>query len=532
MRLDKVKEKSLEKDVAVIGGGIGGVLGALTAAKEGFNVVLTEESEWIGGQLTSQAVPPDEHPWIEEFGCTKTYRDFRNKIRDYYKEYYPLKKTASDIKLNPGNAWVSHISHEPKISLKILYNFLQPYLTNGRIEIILQSSPVKTFVTDDKITKLIMKDNKNNKSFNITADYFLDATETGELLPLAGVEYTIGAEKKSETGELNALNEEDPTDVQPITHVFAVEFRGGENHTIKKPEMYDFWSNYKPKALKGKKLFSEYLPDPETGNVKYIPLRNKNEKLGLWEYRRIIDKSIYKGDFFDGDISLINWPQNDYMLGTIIDVDEKIKEKRLKEAKQLSLSLLYWLQTEAPREGGLRGYPELKLRPDITGTEDGLAMCPYIRESRRIKSIYTITEKDVSVEIRGDKGSEFLDDSVGIGSYAIDLHPTTVNQRVFYAETYPFEIPLASFIPVGIENLIPSCKNIGTTQLTNGCFRLHPVEWNIGEVAGSLAAFSIKNNISPRKVYKNKDYRKEFQKQLDKVGIERHWPDYFYKKND
>ncbi|MGG2474547.1 FAD-dependent oxidoreductase, partial [Rhizobium sp. BR5] len=34
-------------------------------------------------------------------------------------------------------------------------------------------------------------------------------------------------------------------------------------------------------------------------------------------------------------------------------------------------------------------------------------------------------------------------------------------------------------------------KNIGTTHITNGCYRLHPVEWNIGEVAGMLAAYCL-----------------------------------------
>ena len=49
-------------------------------------VVLTEETDWIGGQLTSQAVPPDEHPWIEKFGCTRRYREYRDAVRDYYRD--------------------------------------------------------------------------------------------------------------------------------------------------------------------------------------------------------------------------------------------------------------------------------------------------------------------------------------------------------------------------------------------------------------------------------------------------------------
>jgi len=46
-------------------------------------VVLTEETDWIGSQLTSQAVPPDEHRWIESFGCTARYRRFRQGVRRY-----------------------------------------------------------------------------------------------------------------------------------------------------------------------------------------------------------------------------------------------------------------------------------------------------------------------------------------------------------------------------------------------------------------------------------------------------------------
>ena len=48
----------------------------------------------------------------------------------------------------------------------------------------------------------------------------------------------------------------------------------------------------------------------------------------------------------------------------------------------------------------------------------------------------------------------------------------------------PFELPLGALLPVRTRNLLPAAKNIGTTHITNGCYRLHPVEWNAGEVAG------------------------------------------------
>ena len=67
----------------VIGGGVGGCAAALAAAKMGRRVIMTEETDWIGGQLTSQAVPPDEHPWIERMGAPAWYRAFRDGVRAY-----------------------------------------------------------------------------------------------------------------------------------------------------------------------------------------------------------------------------------------------------------------------------------------------------------------------------------------------------------------------------------------------------------------------------------------------------------------
>ena len=84
----------LKADIVILGGGLGGCAAALAAAQSGHSVILTEETDWLGGQLTSQAVPPDEHPWIEQFGCTATYRELRDRIREYYRRNYPLTEEA------------------------------------------------------------------------------------------------------------------------------------------------------------------------------------------------------------------------------------------------------------------------------------------------------------------------------------------------------------------------------------------------------------------------------------------------------
>lgn len=510
-------------DIVIIGGGIGGCTSALAAAKLGSTVVLTEETKWIGGQLTSQAVPPDEHKWIEQFGCTGTYREFRNRVRAYYRENYPLVEDAKENPLlNPGNGWVSRIAHEPKVALAVLYDMLMPYISNGKITIMLETRPVHVQVDDDVVLSVTVKDEKNDQQLLLKGNYFLDATECGDLLPLAGVEYVTGAEAKSETGEQHAPVEANPKDMQSITHVFAVDYLEGEDHTIEKPEQYDFWAEYQAPFL-GHKQLSWYAPDASTGGSKQFEMFHHEDLWGLWDYRRIIDKAIYKEGFYDGDISLINWPQNDYWLGSIIDVSDTERKKHLKEAKQLSLSVLYWLQTEAPRPDGGKGYPGLRLRKDVLGTDDGLAMHPYIRESRRIKALFTVVEDYINADLRGDAGIKSFKDSVGVGSYHIDLHPTTVTGQFFYTNSYPFEIPLGSLIPVRVKNLLPACKNIGATHITNGCFRVHPVEWNIGESVGYLASFSLEKGVYPRQVREDEALLVEFQQLLEQQGIELHW---------
>ena len=88
----------------------------------------------------------------------------------------------------------------------------------------------------------------------------------------------------------------------------------------------------------------------------------------------------------------------------------------------------------------------------------------------------------------------------------------------------PFQIPLGALIPVRMKNLLPACKNIGTTHITNGAYRLHPVEWNVGESAGLLAAFCLDGKTRPHAVYEDNDLLRGFQVLCRAQGIELEWP--------
>lgn len=538
-RLVKPKRKELKADLVIIGGGLGGCAAALSALSSGLRVIMTEETDWIGGQLTSQGVPPDEHRWIESFGCTRTYRKFRNAIRDYYRRHYPLTDNARDLKnLNPGSGSVSRLCHEPRVALACLESLLAPFEVNGQLTLLVQTKPIAAELVSDNIRSVEVFNMGTGHSLILNGSIFADATELGDLLPLANCEFVTGTEGKKQTGELHMPDRVSPGNQQAFTMCFAVDHVVGAEHVIDKPKEYDFWSGYIPDlmpAWPGRLLDFSYT-HPSSGASKQLGFNPKGpHKIGvinLWTYRRILAQSNFNPGSGLRDISLINWPQNDYFLGNLVGVSDAERNRHIDRSKQLSLSLLYWLQTEAPRDDGGEGWPGLRLRKDVMGTNDGLAKYPYVRESRRIRAMTTIVEQDCGKENRalvvGEKESQvqakrYLD-SVGIGHYQIDLHPSTGGDNYIDFAALPFELPLGALIPQRVSNLIASCKNIGTTHITNGCYRLHPIEWNIGEVAGHLAATAIANSVQPKAIWENGKLLSSFRDFLHKIGVETSWP--------
>lgn len=444
--------RELRADILIVGGGLGGVAGALAAAHLGKSVILTEETNWIGGQLTAQAVPPDEHPWIEATGSTASYRRLREAICAYYRRSYPLlPQPHFDPKLNPGKGRVSGLCHEPRVAVAALFELLAPHISRRAIQLIREHRPIAVEYENDLVRAVTLQNVDTGDTLVVSAEYVLDATELGELLELANVEHVIGAEGQAETNEPHALSDgPDPLDQQAVTWCFALDYLPDEDHTIPCPQQYDFWRNYKADFLPGPQLGWVFV-DPVTLDVRRQAIfegPTDEDVDDLWHFRRILFRGHYPEGSFQSDITLVNWPQNDYWLGPLVGVSEEERRRNLEGARQLSLSLLYWMQTEAPRLDGGQGYRGLRLRHDTVDTMD-LAKHVYVRESRRIKAMFTVLEHHVGVEARHPhEGAEPFFDSVGIGSYRIDLHPSTRQRTYVDISSWPFQIPLGALLPV------------------------------------------------------------------------------------
>jgi hypothetical protein len=380
-----------------------------------------------------------------------------------------------------------------------------------------------------RVVGVEVRDRRSGTTITLEGRYVVDATELGDLLELAGMDFVTGAESHTETGELHAPAHPDPLDQQAITWCFAIEHREGEDFTITRPADYDHWLRTHDPRWPGSQLswvdVVPYTLEPRHRAIFDGAPADADRLDGddFWHYRRVVGAQNFTEPF--REVTLVNWPQIDYWEAPLVGpgVDAASRDATLRSARSLSESFLYWMQTEAPRSDGGTGYPGLRLRGDSVGTSDGFAMEAYIRESRRIKALFTVTEEHIGHEMRSD-GSAVFADSVGIGSYRIDLHPSTSGRNYVDIGCYPFQIPLGALIPRDVDNLLPANKNIGTTHITNGAYRLHPVEWAIGEAVGALASHALEKNLTPEAVRHSS--LEDYQRTLIALGVPLAWPEH------
>lgn len=528
----------LQAQAAVIGASLGGVLAAWQLCRAGVKTVLTSEFPWIGGQMTSQAVPPDEHSYIETFGASASYRVFREAIRAHYRAQRGFIDNSTMTEgCNPGDGWVSRLCFEPAVAERYFRELLQPYLVSGVLTLLEHQGPIKAKRDGRKLQSVTLADvDGRNTITEVHADYFLDGTDTGALLALAELPYRLGKESHTEFAEPQAPESASRDDQQPVTFVCALRRHASPVAPIPKPVEYDFWrAHILPKYAYP--LFSDYLP----GHGQFSSIRlpffsaaaiqgNFNEQtLDLWRYRRIVAAQNWRGDLAS-DVSLINWAQNDYALHPLLDGQDKNEQEVALAAKALTRCFVHWLQTEAPRdcigEEGV-GFPELALATDVLGTDDGFAQQVYVRESRRIVGLQTLTQDDIILQQGSAETwcpARFAN-SVGIGLYNMDIHPTCVSGMGTNAAVRPFELPLGIFIPADADNLLPACKNISVTHLVNAATRVHPIEWLVGEVAGLLAAHCLQTGAAPGAIFEAESRTRTFQQFVEDHGIPLHWPD-------
>ena len=462
-------DRTEECELLVVGGGLSGVAASYEALLSGKTVCMTEITDWVGGQISSQGTSALDERTTQrsQLFFPKGYLEFRERIEEYYDE------------LNPGDCWVSESCFLPKDAHEVMWQQLQEAEKKGNgtlkwfpatvvkdleIEkvagegtgeqivsaVAIQHSPKNEYISLNSLPlSRTIEDAyryEDSKLFNkeiirfVPAStspaspdwYVIEATETGEIIGLADIPYRLGVDPVSAREPSSSSIEGDPYCTQGFTYTFAMEAtEDPQEH--RRPPFYSKHKNYYSYELERLADFNlvftyRRIWSPETGDT---------EKFGGIEFTAPTP----------GDISMQNWTWgNDYRPGTAEDnfvyTRQQLKElgqlqpggwmgglrtRTLARGEDHALGYFYWLvegTTDSQLGDGVKKpHPNNRLLTGLDspmGTEHGLSKYPYIREGRRIigrvypgySEGFTIDETDISqADYRDEYYSQHLTDS-------------------------------------------------------------------------------------------------------------------------
>ena len=444
-------------DVLVVGGGASGVTAGIQSARMGVKTMIVEETPWLGGMLTAAGVSCVDGNYLMQSGL---FGEFVDSLSVIYGGADALK-----------TGWVSNINFDPHIGQEIFTNMTQA--CGDFLEV--RREACMTSVEGAEGDWIVSFRGNDGRRFKVKADVLIDATELGDVAKACGVEYRIGMESSSQTGEGIAPDEANDV-IQDLTFVaFLKDYGPDADMTIDMPEGYD------PSVFAdcAQNILSSEAS--ETGQA-------------LWSPQMMITYGKTPGGRY-----MINWPiyGNDYYVNSI-EMTRSEREDAYDKAKNFTLCFVYFIQTQL-------GMKNLGLADDVFPTDDKLPFIPYHRESRRIVGEAFLTIDDVAEPFSSD--NPYYRTGIAVGDYAVDHHHFRHPEwkSLPDLEFYPvpsFNVPMGVMIPKQkeIEDLIVAEKSVSVSNIINGATRLQPVVMQLGQAAGMLAAIACEDGRSVRRV--------------------------------
>lgn len=444
-------QQYLETAVLVAGGGVGGTTAAIQAARMGVKVILVEEGPWLGGMLTAAGVSATDGNDRLPSGIWAEFRD------QLYQVYGGRNGVAT--------GWVSNCQFEPKVGDSI---FKAMAAREKTLKVIYGFRPVAVDGLSRNVRKVHFIDGKG-QSLVIAAKLVIDATELGDLLPLAKLPYDLGMEAGTITGEKAGVTESSEI-VQDLTYTAILkDYGSAADCTIVRPQGYD------PREFDGS--CTDYYTDTT------LPKPTVTARQML-DYARL-----------PGGKYLLNWPNrgNDTYLNIVEDSPDE-RAKKLQEAKATTLRFIYFIQHQL-------GYKQLGLANDEFPTADNLPLIPYYREGRRVRGVVRYTMNAIAEPY--NPALPLYRTGIAVGDYPIDHHHKknpAAPQHLWFYPIPSYTVPLGVMIPAGGSGMLVIEKGISVSNIVNGTTRLQPVVMLTGQAAGILAALAIQKRLEPAKV--------------------------------
>ena len=494
-------EKSfVQADVCVYGATASGIMAAVAAAREGASVVVVEPSRWLGGMTGGGLMHID---WGREQAVGGTARGI-------------LKRDYNDAQYRQAFA----------VSLK---EYAIPVIFEHRVASVQrEGATIKSvtleFAPPDKMGCPVAEV-KTREARRVTANLFIDCSYEGDLMARSGVAYTFGRESRDAYGESLAgaqpnlavydidpyVKSGDPksgllpmlqdTQMQPegsadkLTMGYGFRWKmveDGERLPINPPEDYD------------PRMFELYRRGFQN-NAK-IDLGRRMRKLGEFEGCGGRIHSVGAGNLARALLAPTNYGSN----AGYPDGDYATRARIWKAEQNFMGGMTHFLRTDPSVPAKLKELADkIGFQPGIFDETGGWPHQLYVREARRMKSAYVLTQKDLAGETNPD-------DSVGLASYGVDEWPYATypfNGKValyggFYSMLYLegihkgiYKIPYRAITPKPSECenlLVPVCVSASHIAMTS--IRMEPVWMILGESAGVAAALAVKEKIPVQKI--------------------------------
>ena len=513
-------EAALSYDVIVAGGGSGGVSAAIAAARLGVRVALLEETDWLGGQMTAAAVST-----MDDLSGNKTgiYGEFYGEVSMHY---YLKGKSVSTCYWDGGT-----MAFEPSVGRSILSSMAAKASETassggkkGTLDIF-YSSKITAVKREGAIVRKVTADLKGRQT-EINCTVLIDATELGDVLPLARVPYRAGNSRSP------AIDREGR--IQDITWLAVIKkYPDGIPSSLRistPPPGYDRYAPAFRKIVKaGGNSFRDY------------PLKLPVDFATHNGYRGLPDSSNpenYNAATPEGWEAItktgVNWA-NDYPgaekwegrsgLPVAYIEDLKFRRKADGEAIVKTLCFLYYIQQELGQPWSVADDEFLSSIPvdltrEILGDEytevlRRLPLLAYVRESRRIVGLETPTSATVrrnSESYKDGREGREIPTSLAIAGYILDLHgadedihlEAEFGERASSIKTDmprgPFQVPFGAFIPLEVDGFLAAEKNLSMSRLVSGALRLQPISMHTGQAAGTIAALAVLEDQPARKI--------------------------------
>lgn len=320
--------------------------------------------------------------------------------------------------------------------------FLALVRSEPRIHLITEARAiaVSTSVVDgNRAIEGVRFESAGGGAFEVDAQDVVDATDDGDVAALAGARYDVG---RQDTGTDERM--------QPVTLMFTV--RGLD------------WS----------RIAADYDP-ARYGAGGATAVRAWGYASVLRDYRplspNVVVRDLNLGHERDGEVTA--------NAIDVLDIDGR-SPSDLARARAIS-------EAETPR---LIAFLRARLPGFADATLGRYASAIYVRETRHFAGVDRLTATDVW-------DGAIPDDTIGLSSYPLDLHPVTTGDKLAYAAVrHVYGIPFGALVPRDLANLILASPAISATHIAAGSARVIPTTIEEGEAAGTAAALAARAGIT------------------------------------